>query len=121
MRYKVLTEGIPPGETFTTGTAQEGVRSYLVHVLDVLTDVFLGHECFAAKWTLLRSGFAADFDVSGEICAMCVTSPTGGALVRFKAIVLVHVTFKLDLMPEASITNLALKCEFIFMQSNVIP
>ena len=41
MRYKVLIEGISPGETFTTGTAQEGVRSHLVHVLDVLTDVFL--------------------------------------------------------------------------------
>ena len=121
MRHKVLIEGISPGEAFTTGATQEGIRSHLVDVLDVLTDVFVGHECFAAEWTLLRSGFAADLDVSGEISAMCVTSPTGGALIRFKAIVLVHVTFKLDLMPEASITNLALKCEFIFMQSNVIP
>ena len=116
----MLVEGILPAEAFTTGVAQEGIRSDFVNVLNVLTDVFLRYERLVAEWALLRPVFAADFHVSGEIGAMCIASPTVRALVGLDPVVLVHVTFKLDFMPESPIAYLAYKGEFIIMQSNVI-
>ena len=117
----MLVEGILSGEAFSTGIAQEGIRSDFVDVLNMLTDVFLRHECLVAERTLLRPVFAADFNVSGEIGPMCITTPAGGALVRLDPVVLVHVTFKLNFMSEASIAYLTYEGEFIIMQSNVIP
>ena len=120
MGDQVLVEGILPGEAFTTGVAEKGIRSDFVDVFNVLTNVFLRHECLVAEWAFLRPVFAADFHVSGEIGAMCITSPAGGALVGLEPVVLVHVTFKLDFMPESPIAYLTYKGELIIMQSNVI-
>ena len=103
-------ECVPADEIPTARAAQERIRPRrLVHLLDVLKNVLLVHECLVTESAFLRFSFATDFDVACEVNAVCVTTPARGALVGFNPIMTVHMAFKLDFMPEASITNFTLK------------
>ena len=103
-------ESIPADEVPAAGAAQEGIwPRRLVYFLYVLKNVFLVHKGFVTECTFFRFAFTTDFNMTGEVNTMRVTSPAGGTLIGLDPIVLVHVTFKLDLVPEASITNFTLK------------
>ena len=116
----MFIESIPPGESFPTGAAQEGIQRHLVDVLHVLSDVLLGHERLVAELALLRLALTADFDVAGEICAVGVTTPALGALVGLDPVVFVHVTLELDFMSEASVADFALEDELVSVERHVV-